>query len=79
MRNTPAKVAILHEMSYLMTNGERLPQARNDLLEWTLLLRAEGHILDRDLAIAQLLTSSDDDVATATTIGVRELLLHLVC
>ena len=65
-------------MSILVTSGERLLQPRNDLIKWTLLLRAEGHILDRDLAIAQLLTSSNDDVATATGIGLGELLLHLI-
>ena len=66
------------EMSILMTSGERLPQARYDLVERTLLLRAEGHILDRDLAVAQLLTSRDDDVATASAVGIGELFLHLV-
>ena len=66
------------EMRLLMTSGERLPQARYDLIEWTLLLCAEGHILDRDLALAQLLTASDDDVSTASVVGIGELLLHLV-
>ena len=66
------------EMSILMTSGERLPQARYDLVERTLLLCAEGHILDRDLAVAQLLTPRDDDVATASAVGIGELFLHLV-